>query len=259
MYASFLVPYISTPSRVTPLSKTLIDNIFSYDIEDGIILGNGNIVTTISDHYARFLLLQKLNNKNPTKSEIYHQDFKKLNKNNLERDLVNTNWDAILEVNNGNVDKSFESFITTVNSIIAEHAPLKKISVKERKLRAKPWITKGILTSINNKNKTYRKYCRAKNQTRRDELHNLLKKYQNSINKIIKVSKVKYYHQYFNINKRNLLKVWEGIKEIIHCKSNTGQTVNSLRINGSLSTNQNQIANSFNTFFCNIPKEIQKR
>ena len=78
----------------------------------------------------------------------------------------------MLEVNNGDVDKSFESFITIVNSIIAEHAPLKKISVKERKPRAKPWITKGILTSINNKNKTYRKYCWAKNQTRRDELHN---------------------------------------------------------------------------------------
>ena len=65
----------------------------------------------------------------------------------------------MLDVNNGDVDKSFESFITIVNSIIAEHAPLKKISVKERKPRAKPWITKGILTSINNKNKTYRKYC----------------------------------------------------------------------------------------------------
>ena len=90
-------------------------------------------------------------------------------------------------------------------------------------------------------------------------MHKLFKKYRNSINKIIKVSKAKYYHQYFNINKRNLLKVWEGIKEIIHCKSNTGQTVNSLRINGSLSTNQNQIANSFNTFFCNIPKEIGKK
>ena len=95
-------------------------------------------ITTISDHYAQFLLLQNLNNKDPTKSEIYHQDIKKLNKNNLERDLVNTNWNTILEVN------------TTVNLIIAEHAPLKKISVKERKLRAKPWITKGILTSINN-------------------------------------------------------------------------------------------------------------
>ena len=68
---------------------------------------------------------------------------------------------------------------------------MKKVSVKERKLRAKPWITKGILTSVNNKNKTYRKYCKAKNQARRDELHNLFKKYRNTINKIIKVSKAK--------------------------------------------------------------------
>ena len=31
------------------------------------------------------------------------------------------------------LNKSFESFIATVNSIIAEHAPLRKISIKERK------------------------------------------------------------------------------------------------------------------------------
>ena len=106
----------------------LIDNIFSNNIEDGS--KSGNVVTTISDHYAQFLLLQNLNNKSPIKNGIYHQDFKKLNKNNLERDLVNTNWDAILEVNNGDVDNSFKSFITTVNSIIAEHAPLKKYLLK---------------------------------------------------------------------------------------------------------------------------------
>ena len=124
MYASFLLPYISTSSRATPRSKALIDNIFSNNIEDASILGN--IVRTISDHYAQVFLLQNLINKNQTKSEIDHQKFKKLNKNNLERNLVNTNWDAILEVNNGDVDKSFESYITTVNSIIAEHATLKK-------------------------------------------------------------------------------------------------------------------------------------
>ena len=116
-----------------------------------------------------------------------------------------------------------------------------------------------MITSINNKKKTNRKYWRAKNQTRRDKLHNLLKKKnRNSINKIIKVSEAKYYHQYFNINKRNLLKFCEDIKEIMHSKSNIGQTVNSLTINGSFSTNQKWITNSFNTFFCNIPKEIEK-
>ena len=130
MYASFLLPYISAPSRIIPRSKTLIDNIFSNNIEDSSI--SGNIETTISDHYIQFLLPQNLNNKNPTKRLIYHQNFKKLNNNNLERDLVNTNWGAILEVNNGDVDKSFESFITTVNSIIVEHVPLNKYLLKNK-------------------------------------------------------------------------------------------------------------------------------
>ena len=35
MYANFLLPCISAPSRVTPRSKTLTDNIFSNMIEDG--------------------------------------------------------------------------------------------------------------------------------------------------------------------------------------------------------------------------------
>ena len=36
MYVSFLLPYISTPSQVTPRPKTLIDNIFSNSIEDAV-------------------------------------------------------------------------------------------------------------------------------------------------------------------------------------------------------------------------------
>ena len=75
MYASFLLPYISTSSRVTPRSKALVDNIFFNNIEDASILGN--IVRTISDHYAQVFLLQNLINKNQTKSEIDHQKFKK--------------------------------------------------------------------------------------------------------------------------------------------------------------------------------------
>ena len=50
MYASFILLYISAPSRVTPHSKALIDNIFSNTIEDGSI--SGNLVTAISDHYG---------------------------------------------------------------------------------------------------------------------------------------------------------------------------------------------------------------
>ena len=75
MYASFLLPYIGTPSGITPHSKTLTDNVFSNNIKDGKI--SGNIATTIYDCYAPFLLLQNLNNKNSTNSEIYHPRFQK--------------------------------------------------------------------------------------------------------------------------------------------------------------------------------------
>ena len=54
MYISFFLPYIKTPTQVTTHSKTLIDNIFSNNIEDGLI--SGNIISTISDHFVQFLL-----------------------------------------------------------------------------------------------------------------------------------------------------------------------------------------------------------
>ena len=99
MYASFLLPYIGTPSGITPHSKTLIDNVFSNKIKDGSI--SGNIATTIYDCYAPFLLLQNLIIKIQQTVKYITQDFKKLNKNNLERVLVNTNCDGILEISNG--------------------------------------------------------------------------------------------------------------------------------------------------------------
>ena len=54
MHTSFLLPYIVAPTRVTPRFSTLIDNIFSNNIDDGSI--SGNLITTISDHFAQFLL-----------------------------------------------------------------------------------------------------------------------------------------------------------------------------------------------------------
>ena len=96
MYENFLLPYISSPTGVTPRSQTLIDNIFS-NIEDEII--SGNITTTISDHYAQFTLF-----KNKTKSEKnkkiakFARNYKTLDKEMFDSDLKNTNWNEILKI-----------------------------------------------------------------------------------------------------------------------------------------------------------------
>ena len=54
VYLSFLAPQITARTRLSPRSKTLVDNIFTTDSTEDFI--SGNIFTTISDHLAQFIL-----------------------------------------------------------------------------------------------------------------------------------------------------------------------------------------------------------
>ena len=97
LYTNFLLPYISTPSRVTTHSRTLIDNIFSNNIEDGLI--SGNIISMISDHYAQFLLMKNMKIKQKETTDIYSHDFKNFSEVQFESELYNIDWKSVLEIN----------------------------------------------------------------------------------------------------------------------------------------------------------------
>ena len=56
MTSNLMVPHIIYPTRITPHSKTLIDNIFSNSLN--ISQGHsGNLTLSISDHLAQFLII----------------------------------------------------------------------------------------------------------------------------------------------------------------------------------------------------------
>ena len=77
MYTNFYLPSITTPTRVTTHSKTLIDNVFLNNTEDGLI--SGNIILTFSDHFPQFLL-QKDIKIVKTKSKLLRCNFKNVDK-----------------------------------------------------------------------------------------------------------------------------------------------------------------------------------
>ena len=66
------------------------------------------------------------------------------------------------------------------------------------------------------------------------------------------------YKAFFEDNKNKLNKVWEGIKEIININKKDTQQIRNINNNGKLIPEKKQIANIFNHFFCNIPKQIEK-
>ena len=76
MCAHGFLPCISGPTRLTPHSKTLIDNIFYSGISNDI--QSGNILTNISDHLSQILFLPFKRNSS-TNSDIYQRHFKNMN------------------------------------------------------------------------------------------------------------------------------------------------------------------------------------
>ena len=54
-------------------------------------------------------------------------------------------------LSNKNFNKLFNNFVHIISHSIKTHVPLRPISRRMRKLFQKPWITKGLLTSIKKK------------------------------------------------------------------------------------------------------------
>ena len=118
-------------------------------------------------------------------------------------------------------------------------------------------ITPGILTSIKNKSKLYRKHIRAKDPYRKTILHNEFKKYRNQIDKIIKSSKALHYQRLFQNNKVSLYKTWAGIKEITNVSAKQKQIINGIANDNNIIGNPKDIAEHLNTQFGNMAKTIE--
>ena len=139
-----------------------------------------------------------------------------MNEEKFKCELNGLDWPNVLHNNNNNVDLSFDLFYVNVDKLILKHAPLKRLTIQEKKLCLKPWIITGIWTSIKTKNRIYRKFLRTKNATTKQQLHDHSKYYWNNLTKITKASKALHYKKFFKNNKGNLQKTWEGIREIIN-------------------------------------------
>ena len=115
------------------------------------------------------------------------------------------------------------------------------------------------MVSIKKKNKIYNEFCQAKDPERKWSLHETFKKYRNIIENLTRISKEKHYKIYFQENKNNLCKTWQGIKQIILIKKTNGKQRNGLKVNNTIVNNRKSIATEFNEFFGSAAKEIDKK
>ena len=123
MFSLGMFPLISKPSRITDVSATLIDNIFTNELTYTIT--SGLLINDISDHLPVFAKC-KYSCKNRQFNKILKL-VRKLDKDSIEslkNELSLMDWENIM--NETDVDTSYDMFLDVFTKMYDKHCPLKK-------------------------------------------------------------------------------------------------------------------------------------
>ena len=101
--------------------------------------------------------------------------------------------------------------------------------------------------------------CRTKTLTKRKIIEQEFETYKNNLLKLTRASKFNHYNNYFQDNRLNLFKTWEGIRDIIKITKKSKNNINSIQVNGRDITDPAIIANEFNNHFTTIAEQIEAK
>ena len=88
--------------------------------------------------------------------------YKNFHEEAFKTELCELYWSFVTE--NNDINLGFETFLHFINKTLDKHAPIKRVKKRESKTISKPWITRGIKTSIKKRDKLYKQTIKAKNK-----------------------------------------------------------------------------------------------
>ena len=242
IYSQGCIPTIAHPTRITSTSLTLIDHIYTNnfikEMKSFILLHD------LTDHFP-ILVSTKFRKLDLTPDEILIRDTKHFNIEKFNQELQN-NLLNIRNYDTFNASYLMSTFIGTFSDTLNVHAPLHKQTRKEKKLKMKPWLTKGTLKSIKCKNQVYVKCLKEQNS----EQWKYYKKFRNKLTHIKELAKKSYFQDKISKNKPNTSKLWQAINNIIHRKGRkSNQVPKEIHVKDEIIQNSKNVNNAFNEYF----------
>ena len=239
------LPHINSVTRRAnckdTVTQTCIDHFYVRTNLPSQYLSSIVLEEAVTDHFPIILIIRKTN-KQLTK---WVAPKTKLMHKTLSRNLSNIKWVDILQSSDtqSNVEHKFGKLIDVLNHEIQKAT----ITIQQNKKNTKrsPWITQGLINSINIKNKLYKQSLKNRN------LHDTYLNYKAALNRLIKTAKRAYYTNLLSMVKQGDSKnFWKIANSIL------GR--NKIVRNGDVNENLN-LANKFNDHFANVGANIHKR
>jgi hypothetical protein len=248
LFSLGLIQIVNKPTRCTDHSATLIDHIYTNNVNMSEI-SSYIFVSHLSDHFP---VITKLNEfrKFSHPKVIEQRNFSQQNVQNFTTILLNQNWDHVLECNDTQL--AYNLFSDTFFNLFNLAFPLTRVKFNRNIHGVEKWMSQGLLISRSNKNRLGKTYADNRSPINR----HLFVNYRNVYNRTIRAAKKMYYEKQFIANQSNVKKSWDLIFEVIkksRKKSNDFSTIliNNLPVNDPI-----VIANEFNKYFVGVASEI---
>ena len=252
MYALGLRPLITKPTRVTRTTATLIDNIFTNDIDTQY--DSGIIIVDVSDHLPIFsMCVKSIKNTIITKTMKTVRQIKEDNIIALNRELASLAWDRVLLEEDTNT--AYDQFTSELMRVYHKCCPLKYVKLNKRTDPVKPWVTSGLVNACRKKNNLYRQFLiqRTIVTERRYKL------YKNKLTAILRKEKKKYYCALLLENKNNIAGTWKVLRTLLGREKHKYEFPDKFDCNGATISNKTDIANLFNNFFTNVGPDLANK
>ena len=133
------------------------------------------------------------------------RNFKTFSQHEFADELQQINW---MEILNPNIDTQnmTKVFLDKIEKLLDEMAPIRKLTKRDIGLQQRPWITKGILISMQKRDKLYKDFAKTRDNTTLCTY----KRYRNMIITLMRRSKKNHYVVYFAEHQANVKKLGKG-------------------------------------------------
>ena len=220
-------PKITLPTRIDDReginnpSSTLIDNIFTSNTDHIDSCISGVLTEKLSDHQSIFTYYEQVSyfEEIPKYVGIEKRDAFSIDQFITELKKMNI-YDQLDHSLDGCPQKNYTIFSLLINYAKNTYLQKKRVKYKKNKHFKSKWMTKGLLNSINTKDRLYQMMVQTSTDSVMHEpLRANLKAYQRILKNSINEAKRVYHHNLFARYKSDIKKTWSIIKDTLGKKN----------------------------------------
>ena len=159
-------------------------------------------------------------------------------------------------MDNLDTNAAYNKLISTIQDAYDKHCPLKTRKVDIDKMAIQSFMTEGLLVSRTTKNKMIANYNRKRTPEKREKLREYVRIYKRVCRASDRIDTENFVKQ----NYGNGRKLWQMAKGKLGLTRLQDSLTDKMKLNdGTISTDDQQIANNLNEFFINIGTDLTKQ